>query len=185
MPARNCEEQVFQSDIVTLMWQVDSPDQPKTYADRWGGTRTIPSLRQRFWTKVKKAGPNECWEWTASTDTDGYGHIGADGKLYKANRLSFYWANGFWPKICRHTCDNPPCVNPAHLIDGTHKDNNQDFRDRGGVFVGQKNKTHCPAGHPYSGDNLYVRPNGHRACRRCRYLHMQNFMEKKRLTQQG
>jgi hypothetical protein len=51
-----------------------------------------------------------------------------------------------------HKCDTPPCVNPDHLYIGTHAQNMRDVRTR--KRSGHLRKTHCPSGHPYSGDNL-------------------------------
>lgn len=33
--------------------------------------------------------------------------------------------------VVRHTCDNPRCINPNHLIPGTKADNNRDRAERG------------------------------------------------------
>jgi hypothetical protein len=54
------------------------------------------------------------------------------GKTVYTHRLAFFMAYGYWPVVCRHTCDNPPCCNPGHLLDGTQADNLADARERGG-----------------------------------------------------
>lgn len=82
----------------------------------------------RFWKKVDKSG--DCWEWTAAKDTGGYGQFRFNGKNVKAHRVSFFLAHGTMPNVCRHTCDNPSCVNPEHLLDGSHADNINDAHTR-------------------------------------------------------
>lgn len=61
-----------------------------------------------------------------------------------------------------HLCRRRPCANPLHLEPVTHAEN----MARGDA--NNRHKTHCPAGHPYEGDNLYVKPGGKRTCRTCR-----------------
>lgn len=84
-------------------------------------------LDDRFWTKVKKAAPDECWEWQANKNNKGYGLFRPGGSAPKklAHRLSYEHAYGPIPSgmIILHRCDNPACVNPSHLLPGTHRDN--------------------------------------------------------------
>jgi hypothetical protein len=90
-----------------------------------------PSVLQRFnekWTEDE----NGCHIWNACVDKDGYGLFKMDDKSMRANRVSYLLYKGEIPKgvKVRHTCDNPACVNPAHLILGTQGQNNQDKIDR-------------------------------------------------------
>lgn len=73
-----------------------------------------------------------CWSWIGSTDKGGYGVMKSNGKQYRAPRVSFYLHYGHWPiPVCRHTCDNPICTNPSHLLEGTVKQNTHDAIRRG------------------------------------------------------
>lgn len=90
----------------------------------------------RFWAKVDRRGPDECWPWTAAVNEHGYGVFNPDGRhsgpTTKAHRFSLA-LTGIAPGalVVRHSCDNPPCVNPAHLSVGTKADNSADMVARG------------------------------------------------------
>jgi hypothetical protein len=116
----------------------------------------------------------ECIEWGGATDAKGYGICYARrfGKLIRrAHVLAWIDANGRLPlpgEQVRHTCDNPPCINPVHLLIGSAKDNSQDAVSRG--RLAQQRKTHCPKGHPYEGNSYsYETPAGgkNRLCKIC------------------
>jgi hypothetical protein len=90
----------------------------------------------RFWSKVDKRGPDDCWPWTASVARKGYGKftIVIDGKLrwIAAHRVAFFIAEGRWPQpFGCHTCDNPPCCNRRHIFEGTNQDNVDDMMRKG------------------------------------------------------
>lgn len=115
-----------------------------------------------------------CVLWLGSVDRRGYGRMSANGRLTRTHRLA--WAETFGPipsdKWVLHKCDQPSCIRPDHLFLGTHADNMADMARKGRANGGAHNakKTHCPAGHPLSGDNLRVgrtQPISYRVCLTC------------------
>lgn len=91
---------------------------------------------QRFWRMVE-IGPTisndlgPCWVWMGAKQGEAYGAFMFEGRVVRAHRMSLYFALGRWPLNALHRCDNPPCVRPAHLEDGTMADNMHDAMAKG------------------------------------------------------
>ena len=74
-----------------------------------------------------------CWECRSiALDSNGYPMLTIYGKQDRAYRHSYTFFNGKIPKdfVVRHTCDNRLCINPEHLILGSHADNVKDRVER-------------------------------------------------------
>lgn len=96
-----------------------------------------PNFEQRFLQRIKKT--NNCWIWLGEKNKNGYGIVNQKRKQILAHRYMWFLLSGRWSKdyIC-HSCDNPPCVKPAHLFEGTAKENMQDVSKKGRLNHGHK-----------------------------------------------
>lgn len=123
------------------------------------------SVEERFWSKVDdSAGPFACWRWIGALNPgpSNYGVMAmSDKRREYAHRISYELSMGTIPPGYEidHLCRNKQCVNPLHLQVVTASENVRRRPDR--------KVTHCPAGHPYSGDNLYEH-GGRRYCKACK-----------------
>lgn len=96
--------------------------------------RSMRPIADRFWEKIDRpADPSGCWIWRGYKNSNGYGVIGSGGRSEPnilAHRLSYHLnvrpiVDG---EVIRHyVCNNPPCVNPAHLAAGSQLDNMRDM----------------------------------------------------------
>lgn len=85
------------------------------------------------WKYVDRRGPDECWPWLGARRRRGYGTFCINLRNYVATRFIYELVHGVDPGellVC-HSCDNPPCVNPAHLFLGTDQDNVLDMHRKG------------------------------------------------------
>lgn len=87
---------------------------------------------KRFLEKYKVE-ENGCWTWLGNKlQKSGYGRMWFNRKQDYAHRVSFWLFKDTLLEdhyIC-HTCDNPSCVNPEHLYQGTPTDNTNDKVNR-------------------------------------------------------
>lgn len=165
-------------------------------------------LRPKFWAKVAPNSETGCWVWTASLRRSGYGRYGNKANQRAAHRVSYEAMVGPIPDGMQidHLCRVPNCVNPAHLEPVTHLENVrraiaartspeevartlalQESLALAASGAGANSlKTHCPKGHEYTGDNLYVRPGRCRECNTCRRdIARQHMAELRRSRKQG
>lgn len=99
----------------------------------------------RFWRNVNVIDDeNSCWEWQASRTEWGYGriYVGPEGRAVRSHRLAYELEYGPIPDnmIVLHTCDNPPCCRPSHLVVGTFADNTHDMIRKGRQPKGENHK---------------------------------------------
>ena len=111
--------------------------QPRTLAKPDDSLDT--RLRNIGWTVTE----NGCWEWNGALDNNGYGQLAVNrGRPWKAYRIAYE----AWVKvpadnvdIC-HRCDNPKCINPGHLFEGSRQVNVDDAVSKGRNVHGER----CP-----------------------------------------
>ena len=112
--------------------------------------------------------PNSgCWLWIGCWSR-GYGQIGNNDKVVSAHRTAYELFRGQIPKdlTIDHLCRTRSCVNPSHMEIVSRGEN---VLRGNGIAAKNARKTHCPKGHPLSGENLRFRKTGGygRRCRKC------------------
>lgn len=125
-------------------------------------------ILSRIYRRVKIE-PNGCHTWKGHLH-HGYGQIRCEGPMWMVHRVVWTIQKGPIPHhlVTDHLCRNRACCNIAHMELVTDQENIR----RGDAGKFWSSKTHCPHGHPYSGDNLVImnQANGRfrkRICRAC------------------
>ena len=118
-----------------------------------------------------------CWLWTASLNTHGYGQFWLDNRVRKAHTLAFLDSgrqipDGYEPD---HLCPNRHCIRPEHLEAVTHTINIQRGNSPSALH---RLQTHCKRGHVFS----RVDKRGKRICGKCAVIHSQTYQRKQSLT---
>lgn len=108
-----------------------------THGDPAAGMSHGAPPEETFWSKVNKDGPTQphmdtpCWVWGGARNKPGYGVFWHRRHYYRATRFLWLMRTGAWPVgIMCHHCDNPSCVRPDHLYDGTKRSNFHDLKER-------------------------------------------------------
>jgi hypothetical protein len=123
------------------------------------------TAERRFWEKVDKRGPDECWRWTGALSSKRYGTLTMGHRdRVPAHRFAYELLVGPIPDGLEidHLCRNTRCVNPAHMEPVTHRENGL----RGTSKAAENaRKTHCVRGHSLA--DAYIYKGGRRQCRTC------------------
>ena len=87
---------------------------------------------------------SDCINWSKGLAHNGYGLTTRNNKTYRAHRLAYCDYHNIdhadlKGQVVRHTCDNRKCVNPEHLVIGTHQDNMDDMKKRNRAAKGLDN----------------------------------------------
>ena len=117
---------------------------PKDSARQWGDRAfcSLPCANKMkttipphlyFWKYAAVTGSDDCWPWNGMKDQHGYGRVAYMTSIFKAHRIAFEMFHGPISDgmVIMHKCDNPNCVNPNHLQQGTQKQNMKDAANKG------------------------------------------------------
>ena len=130
----------------------------------------------------------QCVEYTGTRNATGYGVL---PRAVNGSRLAHRAALAEKlgrpvVGVTRHTCDNPPCVKPEHLIEGTQADNMADAKSRGRMRGGRYDQSACSKGHALTTENTRLKPNPscrlgvERVCRTCNQQHNKNLAARRK-----
>lgn len=105
---------------------------------------TLPTdqeaMEARFWSLVEKGATTACWLWRGGKSLDGYGVFSIKNVQHRATHVAYTLATGeaVGDFLVMHRCDNPPCVNPVHLVRATQLENRRDAAEKGRTARGER-----------------------------------------------
>ena len=110
-----------------------STKKSKLYAPAGTDPNDPAHLAARLANGLASAPEGGCWEWIRICNQHGYGQLRVAGRMVYAHRLAYQLAVGPIPDGLHvlHQCDNPRCINPAHLSIGTRSQNMKECSERG------------------------------------------------------
>lgn len=142
----------------------------------WQAESVAERVIGRVLARIVPGDAGECWLWPGHRDRKGYGVVATTLGSRSAKRSLRVPRVVLAAKLGRildedelacHSCDNPPCCNPAHLFAGSRSDNAHDMLAKGRQPSHMSPRPTCPRGHPMADLNLRVDDHGGRHCREC------------------
>ena len=137
---------------------------------RYRRGHSLSHATKPFWSLVDRTG--ECWIWVGRKTDLGYGLYCSKSRTRRAHRVAWELSFGSIPtglSVC-HSCDNPPCVRPDHILLGTQVENMADAANKSRLPKGRNHwagrKAHCPQDHLYDLANTGF-SRGERWCKTC------------------
>ena len=137
-------------------------------------------LGTRLYARLIVDEASGCWLWPGAKNSLGYGYIRVRGRQSRVHRVVYEDRIGPIPDGLEldHLCRVRHCCNPDHLEPVTGRENLH--RSPSTLARLNADKTHCPAGHPYSGRNLRISAVGKRECRACCNESAARYRERRR-----
>lgn len=122
---------LFSSGMVRAI--LDGSKRRKLYAPAGTDPADPGHLAKRLANGLAVAPDGQCWEWMRVRNQYGYGQLRVSGRMVLAHRLAYQLGVGPIPDGMHvlHQCDNPCCINPAHLSLGTRSQNMKECSERG------------------------------------------------------
>jgi len=121
-----------------------------------------------FWDRTEVRGPDDCWPWVGVTIKANRGVLHLHGRREIAPRVAYFIKTGQWLAVGEfacHTCDNPNCVNPAHIWKGDLSSNARDMFSKGRAF--RQGAENCIHGHRREGVYKSGKSAGRIYCKVC------------------